>query len=218
MRSISRFCSTNGNPLHVINSDRQPVHPSPDRLRQFIDVVRSSRPASMHPAPLPQTPERHHARRLEDRDRLAMQSSPGQTSIDSDADDPGRTGCTCGCPPQLVERRGPIVFDRLQPRNQFARTSLRRSGPGSPPCPGSTDRSSPAQYSILSAILRIDTLSYPSFTNNARAASRISSRSPSFSRARLCLTPILNTVHFMPTPARCQQECALVVRTPRGNK
>src|SRR5215216_1407648 len=49
------------------------------------------------------------------------------------------------------------------------------------------------EYSIFSAILRMETFSYPSLTNRSRAASSITCRNVSFSRSRLCLGPILSS-------------------------
>src|SRR6266852_8748238 len=52
-------------------------------------------------------------------------------------------------------------------------------------------------YSILSAIRRMDTFSYPSRTNNSLAASRISCRKNFFCLALRSFTPISQPVHLL---------------------
>src|SRR6266849_6891723 len=53
------------------------------------------------------------------------------------------------------------------------------------------------EYSILSAIRRMDTFSYPSRTNNSLAASRISCRKNFFCLALRSFTPISQPVHLL---------------------
>src|SRR5258706_2956167 len=63
------------------------------------------------------------------------------------------------------------------------------------------------EYSIFSAILRMETFSNPSRTNRSRAASRISWRSSFFSRSRRSWTPMsVNSVKSSTPHQRIQRE------------